>query len=754
MHSVLADVPLDLPLAAIDWMGWLNATIQFIKVLIGFSLIIFVHELGHFLAAKWCGVRVDRFAVGFGTRLFGWRKGEGFSFGNRPNYTPEELDEKQYGETDYCFKALPFGGYVKMLGEGDIDINEETGEIKMGDDPRSFTNKPVGSRMLVVSAGVVFNMLFAALAFMAVFLIGMEMPAPIVGAVEVDGAAAAAGLLPGDEIIEINGDEIPYFQAIQRYAVLSDGKLNMKVRRNDEIKEFVVDPTYNKTSKLQSIGIESAMDPTVMADADPVGDRPALKKDDRILSIGDVPITESIQRDLVLVTRTLNTPVIPASVKRPVADGTSRTETVFLRNELSMLPSAVVGAERNEALASRHLLGLTPRVRVTLVAAGTPAAEAGMQDNDVIVQWGPLVAPTASEVLESIAGNEGTPIPVIVLRDGQQHELELTPELDSIFGVFGKGKRRVGIGPGGLDDRHPVVADIVPNTPAAALGMPRGAEVVAVDGQSVADWFEIYRVLRSAVGRTVPVQYRVGESLVTADLAVPSSIVDGLKLPPDARILSVGGERHVKINDQDVRVASEAGLRLALKEHIGKRVEVRYREDSGFGPEHVVHYEVTADNYDPWQWRVAFSPDFGVLRSRTTIVDAGGNPFKAMWMGIELAMNFVTETYQTMKQVARRKVGTESISGPIGIFSVAIKQAEAGYAQLLFFLAFLSVNLAVINFLPLPVVDGGLMVFLIIEKLKGKPLSIKTQMVSTIVGLALIGLVFIYVTFQDISKLL
>ncbi|HOO15744.1 MAG TPA: site-2 protease family protein, partial [Phycisphaerae bacterium] len=73
-------------LAAGD-LDWLGGTLGLIKVLIGFSIIIFVHELGHFLAAKWAGIRVDRFAVGFGYRLFGWRRGEGFTFGKRPNYT-------------------------------------------------------------------------------------------------------------------------------------------------------------------------------------------------------------------------------------------------------------------------------------------------------------------------------------------------------------------------------------------------------------------------------------------------------------------------------------------------------------------------------------------------------------------------------------------------------------------------------------------------------------------------------------------
>lgn len=93
-------------LAASAIMEFLAGAFNILLVVIGFSAIIFVHELGHFLAAKWVGIRVDRFAVGFGYRLIGWRRGEGLTFGNRPEYSASDLRERSYGETDYCLKAL------------------------------------------------------------------------------------------------------------------------------------------------------------------------------------------------------------------------------------------------------------------------------------------------------------------------------------------------------------------------------------------------------------------------------------------------------------------------------------------------------------------------------------------------------------------------------------------------------------------------------------------------------------------------
>jgi regulator of sigma E protease len=129
-------------LGQIDVTYWLVNTVAFLKVVIGFSLIILVHELGHFWVAKWCGVRVDKFAIGFGPRLFGWRRGQGFTTGTDTHITPEEVTSRGWGESDYCINALPFGGYVKMLGEDDILINEDTGEIKLSEDPRAFPQSP------------------------------------------------------------------------------------------------------------------------------------------------------------------------------------------------------------------------------------------------------------------------------------------------------------------------------------------------------------------------------------------------------------------------------------------------------------------------------------------------------------------------------------------------------------------------------------------------------------------------------------
>ena len=135
------------------------------------------------------------------------------------------------------------------------------------------------------------------------------------------------------------------------------------------------------------------------------------------------------------------------------------------------------------------------------------------------------------------------------------------------------------------------------------------------------------------------------------------------------------------------------------------------------------------------------------------------NPLTALGLGARQTGSVLVEMYRLVTTIAKNLAQGDTstvqhVSGPVGIVGFAVERAKLGYVELLSFLAFLSVNLAVINFIPFPVVDGGLMVFLIIEKIKGKPLSLKTQMVATLVGLATIILVFVLVTFKDITNML
>lgn len=174
----------------------MNSIISFIVVL---GLLIFVHELGHFLFAKLFGVRVLKFSLGFGPKIFG----------------------RQYGETEYLISAFPLGGYVKMCGE---NKNEQVAE---DDAPHSFANKSIWQRFLIVLAGPAFNLLFAVFVFFFVFAVaGLPQPksGTEIGAVTQNSPAAAAGLQAGDIIVTIDGQETKDWTRVSELIRNSGGK--------------------------------------------------------------------------------------------------------------------------------------------------------------------------------------------------------------------------------------------------------------------------------------------------------------------------------------------------------------------------------------------------------------------------------------------------------------------------------------------------------------------------------------------------
>ena len=130
------------------------------------------------------------------------------------------------------------------------------------------------------------------------------------------------------------------------------------------------------------------------------------------------------------------------------------------------------------------------------------------------------------------------------------------------------------------------------------------------------------------------------------------------------------------------------------------------------------------------------------------------NPAQAAAWGARETRNFVLQFYVTISRMFEGSVTAGAMSGPIGIVAGGAAIAKRGFTSLIWFLAMISANLAVVNFLPIPIVDGGLFTFLILEKIKGKPLSPKFLNAAQMVGLALILSVFVLVTFQDIRNLI
>src|SRR5262245_22064578 len=165
-----------------------------VKAGLGLGFVIFIHELGHFLVAKWCDVHVQTFSIGFGPAL------PGCSY--------------KWGETTYKLALFPLGGYVKMVGEGGENDEEDT-------DPRSYKNKTVGQRMAIISAGVVMNVIFGLVTFIAAFKIGVHQHAPVIGVVEAGGPAWKEGVRTGDVLKRVDDITHPVFEDLKSEVMLS-----------------------------------------------------------------------------------------------------------------------------------------------------------------------------------------------------------------------------------------------------------------------------------------------------------------------------------------------------------------------------------------------------------------------------------------------------------------------------------------------------------------------------------------------------
>ncbi len=213
------------------------------------GILIFFHELGHFLVARLCGVGVEKFSLGFGPKLFG----------------------KKIGRTDYIVSAMPLGGYVKMVGENPgADINPV-------DIPVSFTHKHVFKRILIVAAGPFFNFLLAVIIFFGIFQIyGSFILKPVIGDVTEGSPAQQAGLQKNDQVLEINGLAIKSWEEMAEIITGSKGKsLDLTVRRGESTfaakvipKQISAKNIFGEEIKRYVIGIKSSGD-TFVRDLNP-----------------------------------------------------------------------------------------------------------------------------------------------------------------------------------------------------------------------------------------------------------------------------------------------------------------------------------------------------------------------------------------------------------------------------------------------------------------------------------------------------
>ena len=244
---------------------FLTSLVAVVAVL-GFMILI--HEFGHYAVAKWLGVRVEQFAIGFGKRLIGFRK----------------------GETDYRINAIPLGGYVKMSGENPMD--ERTG------DPREFLSHSRWHRFLIAIAGPTMNILLAIVLLTTVYMVHYEYPAvyddpTYIGWVAKDTPAAKAGLAVGDRITRVEDIQNPTWEQVRLKEAMSPGQpLALAVERNGQSLEKTVVPEAMGVDQIGYAGWAPKEDTVTIVDLQ--DDMPAakagLKEGDKIIALDGKPV--------------------------------------------------------------------------------------------------------------------------------------------------------------------------------------------------------------------------------------------------------------------------------------------------------------------------------------------------------------------------------------------------------------------------------------------------------------------------------
>jgi len=248
--------------------------------LVAISILVAVHEFGHYWVAKKLGFKVLRFSIGFGKPLL-TRVG------------------KDADHTEYCLAAIPLGGYVRLL-------DEREGDVPAAELHRSFTRRPISHRIAVLLAGPAMNLLFASLLYAILAMVGTEIIKPVVGQVRLDGPAAVAGLQRGDQITRVGRHNVNDTEELQIALIrqfTDEGLIPLTVRRDGSERPVMLRVTADKRSLtepgklLPGLGFDLATwNAATMIEATPAGSagaRAGLRPGDRLLAVDGQPIANS-----------------------------------------------------------------------------------------------------------------------------------------------------------------------------------------------------------------------------------------------------------------------------------------------------------------------------------------------------------------------------------------------------------------------------------------------------------------------------
>ncbi len=683
------------------------------RVALGIGLVIFVHELGHFVAAKTFGVKCEKFYVGFDVPI---RIG--------PIKFPRTLGKFRYGETEYGIGIIPLGGYVKMLGQDDDPRKQEEeakrirveGETHDEDaapefDPRSFPAKPVWQRMIIISAGVVMNVITGVIFAAIAFGYGVSYSPAIVGGVMPGGPAWQAGIEPGGKVVSVGTftDENMHFREM-KIEILTvgldqpDTPIDIEIQYDDGKRDF----------KLRSQS------------------RPDVK-DARMIGLA-IPTSTTLSKE---------TYAFPQTVAAQVLTAADAGASIVGFDGTSINPKSIV--------------------------PGTP-------------------------FFHHLYSNPEKTIQLRLRRsDGSEHDVALPPQKAKSVGL------RFAIGP---------VVALVENGPSEKAGLQIGDVIKRVNGNESPD---AYGLALALVGATEKVTLGVqrgedpGAELIELEISPtrsPQTIPPTQSINGEIAINSVGFAYQplptvAKVVSQTTQSASQNGSQEVLQ--AGDTIqEVRLVVDEAGKPEWLKdeRYQLVFEQLQQgWDFKpitplntfreaIQLLPEgteLKVMATRppedrvisTTVVVGEDNQFmferglglmpteavqkagsfsESLALGAREGYRQFNNVIRFLRMLPRGRIKLRHVGGPLEIVNMAKSEAEKGISPQLMFLTMLSMNLAILNFLPIPALDGGHMMFLIYEFVAGKRANEQLEFRLTVAGLLTLLMLMAVVFANDILR--
>ena len=608
-----------------------SSTLFAIEAVVGFGLLVFVHELGHFLAAKFQGIGVEAFSIGFGPCL-----------------------KKKWGETEYRLSLIPLGGYVKLLGEEPSSDREP--------DPREFYAKPVGQRAIVLVAGVFMNIVFGFIFFILAYQAGVPVVPAMVGDVEPGSPAWHAGLQRGDKIVRINNVTTDLdFEDLKTTVILSslNEVILLSVERGDDLQDVVLRPEYNREYGSMYAGIIPISDTVVAAqDAPLAGEKgkagaqaqsvfaAGIQGGDRITSVKiaarDEPFPVTTPADFMSVVQMC---------------GGQPVEIAFERDGQPQTPVLVAPREADE---HSWMIGISwgDSNVVGVVRRHTWASTLGLKPGDRVIEVDGVVTRTAVEVLQQFDATMGRIVKVTIIRDGAEES----------FNIRARARSEILSDVLAFEREKLLVGSLVPAYPAGESGIEPGDRIVSVGGKTVESALDVGELVQKSDGKPVHLKWSRDDKIMEADVT-----------PAKRWTIDVPWE--------PVRVKAQASI---------------------------------------------------------------GRSFR---LGARKSFQWIVRVYATLRSLIFRTISPKHLSGPVSIIYITYAAARQSMGTLLYFLAVISVNLGVVNLLPIPILDGGHLVFAALEKVRGEPVNERIRNIASYIGLAVMLSIFLLAFWNDIRNL-